>query len=88
MMPTVGPEQKRLNALFCGTWRGEEKLYPSDWDPNGGASFGTWVVHASLDVHAGPDCGFEHLERVLRFEHRPRQVVEILLDMHMFYEFE
>ena len=49
MMPTVGPEQKRLNGLFCGIWRGEEKLYPSDWDPNGGAAFGTWVVHASLD---------------------------------------
>jgi len=48
-MPTVGPEQKRLNELFTGVWRGEEKLYPSDWDPKGGAAFGTWVVHPSLD---------------------------------------
>lgn len=48
-MPTVGPEQKRLNELFAGVWRGEEKLYPSDWDPKGGAAFGTWVCHASLD---------------------------------------
>jgi hypothetical protein len=48
-MPTVGPEQKKLNALMTGVWRGEEKLYPSDWDPRGGAAFGTWVCHASLD---------------------------------------
>jgi hypothetical protein len=48
-MPTVGPEIKRLTELFSGTWRGEEKLHPSDWDPKGGAGFGTWVVHPSLD---------------------------------------
>ena len=48
-MPKVGAEQKRLNELFSGVWRGEEKLYPSDWDPKGGTAFGTWVVHASLD---------------------------------------
>jgi hypothetical protein len=48
-MPTVGAEQKRFNELFTGTWRGEEKLYPSDWDPKGGTAFGTWVVHPSLD---------------------------------------
>ena len=51
-MPTVGNEQKKLNELFSGTWRGEEKLFPSDWDPKGGTSFGTWVVHASLDGFA------------------------------------
>jgi hypothetical protein len=48
-MPTLSDEQKRLNELFTGTWRGEEKLYPSDWDPKGGAAFGTWIVHASVD---------------------------------------
>jgi hypothetical protein len=48
-MPTVGAEQKKLNELFTGVWRGEEKLYPSDWDPKGGSAFGTWVVHASVD---------------------------------------
>ncbi|MBL9018616.1 MAG: DUF1579 family protein [Myxococcales bacterium] len=48
-MPKVSPEQARLNALFAGVWRGEETLFPSDWDPQGGTAFGTWVVHASLD---------------------------------------
>ena len=48
-MPKVGAEQKRLNELFAGVWRGEEKIYPSDWDPKGGTAFGTWVVHASND---------------------------------------
>jgi hypothetical protein len=48
-MPTVGNEQQRLNELFYGTWRGEETLYPSDWDPRGGTAFGTWVVQPSLD---------------------------------------
>ena len=43
-MPKVGTEQKRLNELFSGTWRGEEKLYPSDWDPKGGTAFGTWLM--------------------------------------------
>jgi hypothetical protein len=51
-MPKVGPEQKRLAALASGTWRGEEKLFPSDWDPNGGAAVGTWVVQSSLDGFA------------------------------------
>ena len=51
-MPKVGNEQKKLNELFSGTWRGEEKLFPSDWDPKGGAAFGTWVVHPSLDGFA------------------------------------
>lgn len=51
-MPAVGPEQKRLTELATGTWRGEEKLYPSDWDPKGGAAYGTWVVHGSLDGFA------------------------------------
>jgi hypothetical protein len=48
-MPKVSEEQKRLTSLFAGTWRGEEKLHPSDWDPKGGPAFGTWVVHPSLD---------------------------------------
>src|SRR5512138_677305 len=51
-IPAIAPEQKRLNELASGVWRGEEKLYPSDWDPKGGTSFGTWVVHPSLDGFA------------------------------------
>lgn len=48
-MPTVGAEQKRLAELFVGTWKGEEKLYPSEWDPKGGPAFGTWTVRTALD---------------------------------------
>ncbi len=51
-MPTPGPEIKKLTELMSGTWRGEEKLYPSEWDPNGGPAFGTWTVRADLDGFA------------------------------------
>lgn len=51
-MPTVGPEIQRLTQLMGGTWRGDETLYPSDWDPKGGAALGTWVVQPSLDGFA------------------------------------
>ncbi|MGE0545849.1 MAG: DUF1579 family protein [Kofleriaceae bacterium] len=49
MMPTVGAEQTRLAELFVGTWKGEEKLYPSEWDPKGGSALGTWTVRAAVD---------------------------------------
>jgi hypothetical protein len=52
MMPSVSEQQKKLNELFSGTWRGEEKLYPSDWDPKGGPAFGTWIVRAAIDGFA------------------------------------
>ncbi len=48
-MPEVSKEQRRLTELFAGTWRGEETLHPSEWDPKGGAAFGTWIVQPSLD---------------------------------------
>jgi hypothetical protein len=48
-MPTVHDQQKRLTELFTGTWRGEEKLHPSEWDPNGGPAFGTWIARAAVD---------------------------------------
>jgi hypothetical protein len=43
-MPKVSPEMLRLTELFVGTWKGEETLYPSEWDPVGGPAFGTWTV--------------------------------------------
>jgi len=43
-MPTIRVEMARLTDLFVGTWRGEETLFPSEWDPAGGAAFGTWTV--------------------------------------------
>jgi hypothetical protein len=51
-MPSVGPELQRLSELLSGTWRGEETLFPSEWDPVGGPAFGTWIVHPSLDGFA------------------------------------
>jgi len=49
MMPSVSEQQKQLNTLFTGTWRGEEKLYPSEWDPKGGPAFGTWIARPGVD---------------------------------------
>lgn len=34
-MPKPGPSHKQLEA-FAGMWKGEEKMYPSEWDPQGG----------------------------------------------------
>lgn len=48
-MPKVSPEMVRLTELFAGTWRGDETLYPSDWDPKGGPATGVWVVRPSVD---------------------------------------
>lgn len=48
-MPTVGSEMSRLTELFVGTWRGEEQLHPSEWDPVGGPALGTWTVRAGVD---------------------------------------
>lgn len=50
-MPGPAAEIQKLTQLFAGTWTGEEKLHPSEWDPKGGPAFGTWHVHASLDGH-------------------------------------
>ena len=38
-MPKPGPGHKRLERL-TGTWEGEEKMYPSQWDPKGGTAIG------------------------------------------------
>lgn len=51
-MPKVGDEMKRLTELFAGTWRGDETLYPSEWDPRGGPATGVWTVTSSLDGFA------------------------------------
>lgn len=48
MMPTPGPEIAKLAELMRGSWRGEEKLYPSEWDPVGGPAVGTWNVTVGL----------------------------------------
>ncbi|KAB2897791.1 MAG: DUF1579 domain-containing protein [Kofleriaceae bacterium] len=51
-MPTVSKEMARLTELFAGTWRGEETLFPSEWDPVGGPATGTWTVRAAVDGFA------------------------------------
>ncbi|MBK9034545.1 MAG: DUF1579 family protein [Myxococcales bacterium] len=43
-MPKVSEQMQRLTELFVGTWRGEERLFPSEWDPVGGPATGTWTV--------------------------------------------
>lgn len=48
-MPEVSSEMKRLTELFEGTWRGEERLHPSEWDPKGGTATGVWTVRRGAD---------------------------------------
>ena len=48
-MPKVSSEMTRLTELFVGTWRGEETLHPSEWDPVGGPARGTWTVRTGAD---------------------------------------
>ena len=51
-MPKQPDEMRRLIDLFAGTWRGEETLYPSEWDPAGGPATATWTVRAACDGFA------------------------------------
>ncbi len=44
--PTLGHE--RLSFL-CGRWTGQEKIYPSIWDPKGGAATGHVASRMDLD---------------------------------------
>lgn len=34
-MPRPGPDQEKLK-VFVGEWRGREKMYPTQWTPEGG----------------------------------------------------
>ena len=47
-MPKPTPAHKQL-ARLLGDWKGEEKLYPSPWDPKGGPATGRVNNRASLD---------------------------------------
>ena len=38
-MPEPGPEHEKLK-LLAGSWKGEETLFPSPWDPQGGKAEG------------------------------------------------
>ena len=42
--PTIADPMRRLSERFVGTWRGDERLFPTPWDPAGGAAIGTWTV--------------------------------------------
>jgi len=46
-MPQPTDAHRKLERLI-GTWKGEEKMYPSPWDPNGGPAVG--VAHNRLAV--------------------------------------
>ena len=58
-MPKVGREMQRLTELFVGSWRGDERLFPSAWDPVGGPAVGTWTVRS---VAGGFALALEYIE--------------------------
>lgn len=47
-MPKPGPEHARL-ARFAANWTGEERMYPSPWDPSGGSAQATLRGRATCD---------------------------------------
>jgi hypothetical protein len=47
-MPTV-QEQHRKLAKLAGTWKGQEKLFPNAWDPNGGTAVSRVESRVDLD---------------------------------------
>jgi hypothetical protein len=47
-MPKLLDEHRRLKAL-AGNWAGEEKIYPSPWDPKGGTATSRFQARADLD---------------------------------------
>ena len=50
-MPKPGEHHEKLKKL-AGQWQGEEKMYPSDWDPKGGTAMGHTSARVSLDGFA------------------------------------
>ena len=50
-MPKLRDEHKRLSA-FEGMWRGEETIYPSPWETNGGKAMGVFRNRLDLDGFA------------------------------------
>lgn len=46
-MPSPNEHHQRL-ARLAGTWQGKEKMYPSQWDPNG--SEATATIDARVDL--------------------------------------
>jgi Protein of unknown function (DUF1579) len=50
-MPTLNEHHRRL-AKLVGSWKGEEKLSPSPWDPAGGTAIGTVRNQTALDGFA------------------------------------
>jgi len=47
-MPKPGPEHARLAAMV-GHWTGEERIYPSPWDPTGGIATATLVSRLACE---------------------------------------
>jgi len=47
-MPKPGEEHRKLQA-FVGEWKGDEKMFPSPWDPKGGPAKSRTVTKADLD---------------------------------------
>jgi hypothetical protein len=47
-MPKPSDNHKKMQAL-AGTWRGEEQIHPSPWDPKGGSAVGKIVSRMDLD---------------------------------------
>ena len=47
-MPKPTEAHKKLERL-TGKWKGEEKMYPSPWDPNGGMAVGRVNNRPALD---------------------------------------
>ncbi len=50
-MPEPSPGHLLLNKLV-GTWEGEETMYPSQWDPQGGTAKGRNTSRIALDGFA------------------------------------
>ena len=47
-MPKPTPQHQRLRGLV-GSWKGDEKMHPSPWDPKGGTAKGFFESRLDLD---------------------------------------
>jgi hypothetical protein len=50
-MPTPSPGHKKLEEI-AGNWEGEEQMYSSPWDPNGGTAVGRIMSRVALNGFA------------------------------------
>lgn len=66
-MPKPNEHHKKL-AVLAGSWRGEELMHPSSWDPKGGNAIGIYHARMTLDGFALISDGTQERDGVVTYK--------------------